>query len=54
MKHHRGKAEQKRIHTATHRITRAKKILAKAGAALKATKKRISAARRAYRIAAKQ
>jgi hypothetical protein len=53
MKHDRVKAEQKRLASVTRRVTRAKKILAQANAALKTTRKRIVEATRAQKRAAK-
>lgn len=54
MKHDRVKAEQKRMLTATRRVTRAKKILDRAQKAVSMTRKRIVEAKRAQKAAAKQ
>ena len=54
MKNDRVKAEQKHLVSATRRVTRAKKMLAKANKAVNATRKRIVAAKAAQKKAAKQ
>ena len=54
MKNDRVKAAQKRLISATRRVTSAKKILAKANKAVNDTRKRIVAAKAAQKKAAKQ
>jgi len=54
MRHDRVKAEQKRMLTATRRVTRAKKILDRANKAVSMTRKRIVEAKRAQKAASKQ
>jgi hypothetical protein len=54
MGHDRVKAEKKRLVTATRRVSRAKKILAKANKALDGTRKRIVDAKLAQKKAAKE
>jgi len=53
MTHDRVKAEKKRLVSATRRVTRAKKILAKANKALDGTRKRIVDAKLAKKVASK-
>lgn len=53
MKQDRVKAEQKRLVLAARRVTRAKKILAKANKAVNVTRKRIANAKAAQKKAKK-
>jgi len=53
IKHNRVKAEQKHLVAAARRVTRAKKILAKANKAVNVTRKRIANAKAAQKKAKK-